>query len=73
MQTFQVRSKDFEYEVITGQGAWRALRTFPVDRYSSVFVISEDALWRRWKRKFLQESGLRKPKALYVASGERSK
>jgi len=73
MQTFRVRSKDFTYQVVAGQGAWRALREFPVDRYSSVFVVSEEALWRRWKGEFLKEAGLRKPETLFVASGERSK
>ena len=44
-----------------------------MDRYSSVFVVSEEALWRRWKGEFLKEAGLRKPETLFVASGERSK
>src|SRR5487761_364295 len=73
MQIFRVRSKDFTYQVVAGQGAWRALREFPVGRYSSIFVISEEALWRRWKQEFLKEAGLRKPETLFVASGERSK
>ena len=44
-----------------------------MDHYSSVFVVSEEALWRRWQREFLREAGLRRTHALYVASGERSK
>ncbi|HLI30294.1 MAG TPA: 3-dehydroquinate synthase [Terriglobia bacterium] len=74
MQIFRVRSKDFTYQVVAGQGAWRALREFPIGRYSSAFVVSEEALWRRWKREFLKEAGLHsKLETLLVPPGERSK
>ncbi len=73
MQTFRVHSKDFAYQVVVGQGAWRVLRKFPVGSYSSVFIISEEALWRRWKRQFLKEAGLGKTGTLFVPPGEQSK
>ncbi len=73
METFRVQSREFEYNVIVGTGAWRSLRDFPLHGYSSVFVISEEALWCRWKGEFLKEAGLRRVQTLWVRPGERSK
>ena len=73
MQRLKVRSKHFEYDVVVGRGAWRALRRFPLRRYSSVFVLSEQGLWKRWGRTFRHESGLRNVRPLFVPPGERSK
>jgi len=73
MQELKVRSKHFEYEVVVGRGAWRALRRFPFRRYSSVFVLTEARLWKRWGQCFQQESGLGKVQALFVPAGEGSK
>ncbi len=41
--------------------------------YSSVFIISEESLWRNWKPQFIKDTGLGKAATLYVAPGERSK
>ncbi len=41
--------------------------------YSSIFIISEEPLWRSWKPQFIKDTGLGKAATLYVAPGERSK
>ena len=73
----QVSSDKFAYDVVTGRGAWRELRRFPLTSYSSIFVLSEKPLWERWGSTFLGESGLEKasPRArpILVPPGERSK
>lgn len=56
-----------------GRGAWRALRAFRSEGHSSVFVLTEKPLWRRWSALFLRESGLRNACALFVPAGEDSK
>ena len=58
MKRFRITSHKSDYEVIVGRGAWRALRRFPLQRYSSVFVFTEQRLWSRWGRAFLAESRL---------------
>lgn len=73
MQKFKVRSKDFEYQVVVGRGAWRVLRRFPLRRYSSVFVLTERELWRRWGPSFRHASGLGSVRPILVPPGERSK
>jgi 3-dehydroquinate synthase len=58
VKTFCITSQPGDYEVVVGRGAWRALRRFPVQRYSSVFVLTERGLWRKWGSLFLKESAL---------------
>ena len=41
--------------------------------YSSIFVLTERGLWRRWGRLFQTEAGLKNCGVLYVPPGERSK
>jgi 3-dehydroquinate synthase len=73
MQALKVRSKHFEYDVLVGRGAWRALRRFPSRRYSSIFVLTEAALWKRWGQSFQLESGLSGVHPVLVPAGEDSK
>jgi 3-dehydroquinate synthase len=73
MQELKVCSKNFEYDVVVGRGAWRALRRFPFRRYSSVSLLTEAGLWKRWGQRFQQESGLGRVQPLFVPAGEGSK
>jgi 3-dehydroquinate synthase len=73
METFRVKSKNFTYPVVTGKKAWCLLRDLPQGRYSSIFVLTERPLWRRWRTRFVEESGLARARALFVPSGEQSK
>jgi len=73
MQELKVCSKHFEYDVVVGRGAWRALRRFPLRRYSSVFVVTEAGLWKRWGQCFQHESGLGRVQSVFVPAGESSK
>jgi 3-dehydroquinate synthase len=73
MQEFKVRSKHFEYGVVVGRGAWRALQRFPLGRYSSVFMLTEARLWKRWGQCFQHESGLGRLQPVLVPAGEGSK
>jgi len=73
MQQWKVRSKHFEYDVVIGRGAWRALRRFPLGNYSSLFVLTEAGLWKRWGRCFQRETGLGRLQPVFVPAGEGSK
>lgn len=73
MQTFTVHSDKFDYNVVVGEGAWRALRDFPCTHYSSIFIVTEKPLWNLWGRQFLRDSRLKSAKLLFVPSGEASK
>jgi 3-dehydroquinate synthase len=73
MKRFWVTSKGFKYSVNVGRGAWRTFADFPRDRYSAIFVLTEKPLWERWGKRFLRESNLENPRALFVPSGEHSK
>lgn len=73
MQRLKVRSKYFEYDVVVGRRAWRALRGFPLRRYSSVFVLTEAGLWRRWGQSLRHEGHLGRVRPLFIPAGERSK
>ncbi len=73
MQRFRVAAEKFTYDVVVGRGAWRALRHFAPARYSSVFVLTERRLWKRWGKLFFQESGLVNARCVFVPSGETSK
>jgi 3-dehydroquinate synthase len=71
MRRLRVTSRDFDYYVVVGRGAWREMRRLP--DYSSRFVLTERHLWKRWGEYFVQESGLADNVPLFVPSGERSK
>lgn len=73
MQRLKVRTGKSSYEVAIGPGAWRGLRDFPRERYTSVFVITEKRLWRIWGKMFLKEAGLAAHEPLVVPPGEASK
>ena len=80
MRSFRVTSRYGDYEVVVGRGAWRRLRTLArrgggheARPYTSIFVLMERGLWRRWGRQFRTEAGLKNCGVLYVPPGERSK
>src|SRR5438876_1203259 len=73
MHRLRVTADKSAYDVVVGRGAWRALRRFPVARYSRVFVLTEQALWDRWSKQFLRESGLKKVRCVFLPPGETSK
>jgi 3-dehydroquinate synthase len=73
IERIPVRSKFFEYQVVVGAGAWRELRHFARDRYTSTFILTEPPVWRHWGARFLRDSGLKGSRCLFVPSGERSK
>jgi 3-dehydroquinate synthase len=73
MQRLRVASRDFPYDVIVGRGAWRVLREFPRDPYTSTFILTEQGLWQRWGKAFCREGGLRNPQTVWVPAGETSK
>lgn len=73
MQRFRVTSRRLHYHVVMGRGAWRALRELASQGYSSVFVVTEAALWKRWGKAFLRESRLKNARFLFVPQGEKSK
>ena len=71
MRRLRVASRNFDYDVVIGRGAWRALRQLPSS--SSLFILTERGLWRRWGKPFLRQTGLRRARLLFVPAGERSK
>jgi 3-dehydroquinate synthase len=73
MRRFQVKSRQHNYRVVVGQGAWNELRRFPHARYTSIFILTERALWKRWSGDFLKASGLESAKEIFIPSGESSK
>jgi 3-dehydroquinate synthase len=73
MNRFWVTSKGFKYRVNVGRGAWRDFADFPHDRYSSIFILTEEPLWERWGKRFLRQSSLKNARTLFVPSGENSK
>ena len=73
MHQLQVKSRDFDYRVVAGRGAWSAFQDFPQSDYSSIFVLTERPLWQIWGSKFLKASGLKGPREVFVPSGEKSK
>jgi 3-dehydroquinate synthase len=66
-----VASRDFDYHLVVGRGAWRELRR--LTDYSSQFVLTERRLWKRWGKHFLQESRMANPVPLFIPTGEQSK
>ncbi len=73
MHRLQVKSEKFDYHVVVGRGAWKALNRFPWARYSSIFVLTEPGLWKHWGKPFRGESGLGRARPLFVPPGESSK
>jgi 3-dehydroquinate synthase len=73
MQRLRVVSREFSYDVVVGRGAWGALRKFPRHRYTATFILTERGLWQRWGKAFCRDSGLRRPKTVWVPEGETSK
>jgi len=73
MRRLRVKARNGSYDVVVGRGAWRALRPLARAGYSSIFVLTERRLWRRWGTRFVGESGLAKAKVLFVPPGEASK
>lgn len=73
MQRLTVKSRAGNYEVVVGGGAWKAFGTFPTHSYSSIFVLTEKKIWKRWRQKFLAETCLQRPQTLFVEPGEKSK
>ena len=73
MHRLRVTADKSAYDVVVGRGAWRALRRFPVARYSRVFVLTEQALWNRWGKQFLRESGIKRVQCVLLPPGETSK
>src|SRR5438876_2563782 len=73
MHRLRVTADKSAYDVVVGRGAWRALRRFPVARYSRVFVLTEQALWNRWGKQFLRESGIKRVRWVFLPPGETSK
>ena len=73
MHRFRVRTEKGVYPVSVGVGAWQELRRFGTLRYSSVFILTESAIWNLWGDQFRRESGLGAAQVLRVPSGEASK
>src|SRR5215472_2664555 len=73
MQRLTVRARQLSYDVLSGRGAWRALRTFPKERYSSLHILTERSLWSRWEGTFFRETGLARTSCVFVRRGEASK
>src|SRR2546426_969916 len=66
MHRLRVTADKSAYDVVVGRGAWRALRRFPVARYSRVFVLTEQALWNRWGKQFLREGGIKRVRWVFL-------
>jgi 3-dehydroquinate synthase len=71
MHRLRVKSRHFQYDVMIGRGAWRALRR--LGEYSSKFIVTERSLWSRWGRALVAEGGLEGARILFIPSGELSK
>jgi 3-dehydroquinate synthase len=73
MQRLRVKSEYFQYAVLIGRGAWRAIRPYRLRQYSSILIVTERALWNRWGKTFLAASRLMNARILFIPSGENSK
>jgi 3-dehydroquinate synthase len=73
MHHFQVKSRQHDYPVVVGCGAWKEFRRFPHESYSSIFVLTERPIWERWGADFLKAGGLVSAREVFVPSGESSK
>jgi 3-dehydroquinate synthase len=79
MRRFLVNAEKSYYAVIVGRGAWREMCRLASPAYSSVFVLTERAIWRRWGAAFCRDAGWAglersaAPVVVMVPGGERSK
>lgn len=73
MRRLRVHSRYFDYHVVAGRGAWSAFQRFPHRNYSSTFVLTERALWKRWGAEFLKAGALKSLHEVLIPSGENSK
>ncbi|HUI42657.1 MAG TPA: 3-dehydroquinate synthase [Terriglobia bacterium] len=77
MRRFVVTAERSRYPVVVGRGAWRELRKLVARGYSSVFILTERVIWRRWGETFSLEAGLEgapgAPQVITIPGGERSK
>lgn len=73
MKTLRVRAKSNPYDVVVGRGAWGALGTLDRAAYTSVFVLTENALWRKWGGAFGRATKWKNLQTILVPSGETSK
>jgi 3-dehydroquinate synthase len=71
MRRLHVKSSAGEYAVVVGRGAWRELSR--LSGYSSMFVLTEPGLWKKWGKQLLRDAGWAGLPAILVPSGERSK
>lgn len=71
MRRLRVHAENCNYTVCVGRGAWRALRDEAA--HSSIFLLTERGLWRRWGKALLRESGLRTAQLIFVPEGEATK
>lgn len=71
MRRLHVKSSAGNYQVIVGDGAWRALAR--LKGYSSIFVLTEQSLWERWGNEFLRDAGWAGLAPILIPTGERSK
>ena len=71
MRRLRVKSRHFQYDVMIGHGAWRALRR--LDEYSSKFILTERPLWNRWGRALVTEGKLARARTIFIPPGESSK
>jgi 3-dehydroquinate synthase len=74
MYRFRVKTGKGSYPVVVGRGAWRDLRKL-LPAYSSVFVLTEKAIWNGWGKAFQDQTGLSpfSPKVMFIPGGEKSK
>jgi 3-dehydroquinate synthase len=71
MKRLRVKSGAGEYQVIVGRGAWKSLTR--LKGYTSVFVLTEKGLWKRWGNQFTRDAGWTSLRPIFVPSGESSK
>jgi len=73
LRSFHVKSRYGDYDVVVGRRAWQRLGRLGARGYSSIFILTERPLWRRWGTAFRKDAGLKNARALFVPSGEQSK
>ncbi len=71
MRRLRVHAENCSYLVCVGRGAWRTLQDEAA--HSSVFLLTERGLWRRWGKALMRESGLRGAQMIFVPEGEATK
>ncbi len=71
MRRLRVSAANCRYTVWVGCGAWRALQD--ESKHTSIFLLTERGLWRRWGAAFICDSGLRGMQIICVPEGEATK